>query len=304
MMIRRPLTALVTSAALVTLVGVSPAHAVDGPTVSDRPPVALSTGQQAAPTGAADNRSLSTSAVDAANTYLYRDYGVAAGSTYDKLVIGQNLYQPNDAAGYFYAESFYFVGGSDFGGYIGVQTHLTQPGIGDVGHGAIASIWGATGATAAAGATVVHGTEAGQDFWSLHFPWNWQAGHYLRFQVLRGYNSPSNVVTVRIEDQSTPTHVTYTLGTFTLPTTWGGLQGRTVDWIEEYSPSAYASCAAIPRTLAVELGDMTLWSTTTGTAYLTKSTPAIQAGTGCTNSGVSKLGYGWPVNSWQEYINY
>jgi hypothetical protein len=255
MMIRRPLTALVASAALVTLVGVSPAHAVDGPTVSDRPPVALSTGQQAAPTGAADNRSLSTSAVDAANTYLYRDYGVAAGSTYDKLVIGQNLYQPNDAAGYFYAESFYFVGGSDFGGYIGVQTHLTQPGIGDVGHGAIASIWGATGATAAAGATVVHGTEAGQDFWSLHFPWN-------------------------------------------------GLQGRTVDWIEEYSPSAYASCAAIPRTLAVELGDMTLWSTTTGTAYLTKSTPAIQAGTGCTNSGVSKLGYGWPVNSWQEYINY
>lgn len=301
-MIRRLLTVLV-AAALATLVGVTPAHATDGPTVSDRPPISRSTGQQAAPTGAADNRSLSPSSVDAANTYLYRDWNVKAGSFYKSLAVTQVMQGPNDAAGYFYAESYYFVGGSDFGGYVGVQTHLFQPG-GDVGHGAIASIWGATGASPVAGATAVHGTEAGQDFWSLHLPWNWGAGHYLRYYVMSGYNgTPSNVVTFFVEDISSVYHDKHFLGTITVPPTWGGLTGRTIDWIEEYAPSAYASCAAIPDTYdIVKGGDAVLWSGTTGSAYITTSTGAIQSGTGCSNSVVYPVGSPYGTQSFQQYI--
>lgn len=258
------------------------------PSISDRPP--------APRFGATRSTSpLAPTSVDAANAYTYRFY--PSGPTWVGNTAMVNVADEGVNTGRFFMHGFWIVNGDSFGGYAGIQTHLTtcNPGCVDYGHGFIFSVWGATGGTPAAGGTLVSGTENGRAFYSIHFPFAWVAGHNYDITVGRSGTGLTDV-TATITDKTVP--AAYPLGTLTVPSGWGGFLNQVNDLTEEYSPNSYASCTDISPSRATWLGTATHMTPSYPHyfVYPTSSSTSIQTGTGCSNSAVIDTGTGCSGN--------
>lgn len=275
---------------------VAPPRVVWRKSISDVPPPVR--------TELAPNAKLGQATVDAANAYVQRNYATDV-APYDQFVSHHAVYvvgaaeQAGDPSGYFDMHAFSFVGGHSFGGYVGLQTRLINctPGCANVGRGGIFAIWGATGATAPAGAPagtiVVNDTELGEPFWAIHRPIPWVGGHNYQMVVTRGccvQNGFTTVVTAVINDLTGGG--SWSMGTITVPSSVGGFVASVITDVEEYTPSSYASCGAVPVHRA-KYWDAYMHSAFTGAVrYPTTSVPYIQSGTGCTNSASTHIGSG------------
>lgn len=271
---------------------------VPGP--SDRPNVPLSRAQ-----GHSTNAALAGG--DAANTYVYEDYpAVTPADPYWQFGSREMVESviPSSSVGYFYSNSFYLVGGSALGGYFGQQTRLINctPGCVNQGRGFIASVWGATGATPAAGSVAIHGTEVGSDFWSLHYAFNWVTGHVYQYTTTHDFDYATNTFrpTMRFGVVDVTTGASYFLGTISVPAGWTSLTANTVQWTEEYFPNTYSSCSLINVSKAQwqRVGIFLTKAFAFGTVAPTVDTPVIQSGTGCTNSADVYLGAG----NWRQVV--
>lgn len=288
----RRLTALtIVAAILLAILGTNPGPAAAttyyGKSQSDRPPVGYVGGQ------ARDSGN-----PDAANTYTQRDFaGAPAGSHYNRIDAQFATWATSDASGFFYAASYYFLNGDDFGGYIGLQTRMINctPTCVNQGHGAVASIWGAIDAYPTPGLPViaVSDVEIGRPFKSLHFTYPWVAGHVYRTAIIQDETRKclncGQMWTAGIVDDSTGVYTVF--GRFLLPTNQDRLLPRSVEFSEEYTPNLYATCV-IPISRNDWTSSHYLMTGANTPIYSASVINSIQTGTGCTNSAVIPLGAG------------
>jgi hypothetical protein len=229
--------------------------------------------------------------VDAANTYLMRNFSAPTSEGYQSFSARVTVEQTDDSIGYFYAHQFQSMQGN--GGYIGLQTRLSMPD-GSHNRGVIFSIFAAESAypagDAPAGTVAVYGSEGGVTFASLHVPFAWITGHQYKFFVTC-YKDGNGHVTQAREAwfYDSTLNQTHHIGTIYVPDGWDGFTNWINQWTEEYSPSSYAACTDILVTKSVWSGAlcyMTRFST--ATAGVASSVPSIQTGAGiCTNSAVN-----------------
>jgi hypothetical protein len=199
---------------------------------------------------------------DAANTYTDRTFPVVA-DPYVNHRSQLSIEQDQPSIGYFYADQFNFLNSGGNNGYIGLQTHMFTDH--DIGKGVVFSIWGATtfdtSGCAAAGCVGVSGVE-GTPFLSIRLPFAWVAGVTYEVRMIRGHTG--NVLNQRVDAtiKDVTHNVTYSAGALNVPTDWGGFNGQTYQWVEEYLPNSYPSCSNILRT-AADLG----WGHDDGDGY-------------------------------------
>jgi hypothetical protein len=205
-----------------------------------------------------------------------------------------SIEQDQPSIGYFYADQFNFLNSGGNNGYIGLQTHMFTDH--DIGKGVVFSIWGATtfdtSGCAAAGCVGVSGVE-GTPFLSIRLPFAWVAGVTYEVRMIRGHTG--NVLNQRVDAtiKDVTHNVTYSAGALNVPTDWGGFNGQTYQWVEEYLPNSYPSCSNILRTAAIWGGVTTMATATSSSLTPTRSTPHIASGPGiCTNSATAYLGQG------------
>lgn len=272
----------------------APAHAVDnGPTPSDVAPVSRVTGHQGS-TG-----SPRAGTVDAANTFAQRQFP-ASSTPYNYFEAQFQITQDSPASGFFTINEFYVDGGSQYGGYIGLQTNLFMPGQGYVGKGAIFSLWKAgngSTATCTLACTVVSGSELGEPFYSIHMPYTWVTGHVYQVEVQRIIWPCQCSADWRGYLHDLTTGLNTTMGDlFTSTAGGGGVGGFSPlanQWLEQYDlPASFASCADVPLYkstfwssiwLATGLGANAVPSTTTRyidtTAGLCANSASLDGGT-------------------------
>jgi hypothetical protein len=248
--VKKLVAGLAAAVLLVTLSSVTPtkpAGAIGaGPTSSDVAPIPRAA-QYPPNTGLP--RQAGT--LDAANTYRQINFPTTA-SPYNYLEEQMQVTHESLASAgtsYFSPTQFYFDGGSNNGGYVGLQNQLYMPGnSGNVGKGVIFSIWGANNGTPAfctVYCELVGGSEAGESFISVHVPYQWVQGHVYQFEVLRLPQSGITYVKASLYDLTTGAPAVG-LGEIYVPGGWGGFTPKLIQWQEEYFPNSYTTCSAIP----------------------------------------------------------
>lgn len=289
-MMKRAFAALAGGVLIASALAVSAGSPAAHATTSLPPPhlTALDAGRKSGAFSAA------ATTLHAANAYVERDWQPVPycgtsfcqpGQTPNPYIRSSASFRvdavPNGGTARFFANQWgAFQNGDPNGGYGGLQTDVITNGV-DQGRGAIASIWGALGATPGPGVTAVSGTESGDTFWSLHLPYQWLVGDQYTVTASTDLNGH---ITANLVHNNAP-YDSHLLGTFTVPSTWKGFGLSQAQWTEDYLAPPYATCSVIP------VSRMHVFATATMTAgypnfgyHEFRDIPYIQSGTGCTNS--------------------
>ena len=143
----------------------------------------------------------------------------------------------------FWSTSFWFAGGNQ--AYMGLQNAGDKPG-GGTGKIAIASVWGATGATAGNGATCMTFNENGPGY-TCRIAYDWVPGHDYR---TRAWVVGTGQWIFAVADINTG--VEQVLGTISVPTWWGNISTANMLSWTEYPPANNAggllvNCGDLPQ---------------------------------------------------------
>ena len=157
---------------------------------------------------------------------------------YDQTMM---VYQdPGPKSFYFWSAQYKLTIGND-GGYMGMQTDLSDNNGNNLGKGVLFALWGATQAQILNPNVIVHMNPDGSPGRSLLMPYAWEQGKAYRFRIWK-LNSDSGGVWWQYSVLNISTNVLTVLGNLYYPNKLIMLGSWTVVWTEYYGPNAQTAC--------------------------------------------------------------